>query len=476
MVKKIIDYINEYNMLDGCDNIIVGLSGGADSVCLIYVLSEVVSGYEKKAGRDISIKAVHINHGIRGDEAERDEMFARELAGKLGIEFAAYHYDIPDMAEKMGISEESAGRMARYECFDKEACRLGKERTKIAVAHHMDDQTETVLMHMIRGSSIEGLAGMRAVYGNVIRPLLCVSRAQIEEYLADNGILYVTDSTNSNNEYTRNMVRNCLIPDIEKINPQFKQIINNMAGDMAEYSDYLERTAADAESEYCFYRDGRAYIGSGVTSDGVDDIIIKCLIKKAYEYVHGDVVNLYRTHIEDVLRLLKKQNGKSINLPGKITAVRCQEGLVFESANSDEPLQEMSMDEIVPDIFSGDGKMELPCMVYGGVTCVEWKIRDNKDLINLQQNDYTKYFDYDKINTKPVLRFRRKGDTCVIDNAGHTKKLKQELIDRKVPAKQRDTVLLMAVRDNVLWAVGVRRYQDFLVTDNTKKILQITFY
>lgn len=476
MIEKIINYIDEYNMLDGCNNIVVGLSGGADSVCLINVLAEVAGKHADKYG-DISIVAVHINHGIRGEEAERDEKFAKSVADNLGITFKVYRLDIPGMAKQRGISEETAGRIARYECFRKTAGELGIQHTKIAVAHHMDDQAETILMHMIRGSSVAGLAGMRAVAGDIIRPLLCVSRADIEQYLGGKGLSYMTDSTNMDNGYTRNMVRNCLIPDMEKINPQFKQAVNNMSDDVAEYLDYIACMTDKAEESYVQYYEGKAVISDKAFTENTGALIAKNIIKRAYSYVHGDIVNLYRVHIEDTLKLFGMESGKSINLPAGVIARKEPHGVMIYDARALGDAAKRVDFELELDVAGKEaGEIVMPCSVYGGKSKVEWEVIDNKDLIKLSNNDYTKYFDYDMINSNPVFRHRRSGDSCVIDMAGHTRKLKQELIDRKIPSEQRDDILMLAVESDVLWAVGVRRYQQFLVTDDTQRVLRISVY
>lgn len=476
MIRKILNYIDEYNMLDGCNNIVVGLSGGADSVCLINVLAEIVREHADKYG-DISIVAVHINHGIRGEEAQRDELFAKSVADSLGIIFRVYRLDIPGMAKQRGISEETAGRIARYDCFRKTAEKLGIQHTKIAVAHHMDDQAETILMHMIRGSSVAGLAGMRAVAGDIIRPLLCVSRTDIEQYLGGKGLSYVIDSTNMDNGYTRNMVRNCLIPDMEKINPQFKQAVNNMSDDVAEYLDYIGNMTDKADKMYVRYNERNVVIGDKAVEDDSSGLIVKNLVKKAYSYIHGNIVNLYRVHIEETLKLFGMENGKSINLPAGVIARRGPEGVIIYGADvSGNAAQKMDF-EIELDVAGGQaGEIVLPCCVYGGKSKVEWEIIDNKDLIKLSNNDYTKYFDYDMINSNPVFRHRKAGDSCVIDMAGHSRKLKQELIDRKIPSEQRNDILMLATGSDVLWAVGIRRYQQFLVTDDTQRVLRISVY
>lgn len=493
MVKKIYKYISEYKMLDDCHNLVVGLSGGADSVCLLSVLSMIVHDYIEEIGHEIRITAVHVNHGIRGEEAQRDETFAKRTADSMGIELVCFNLEIPKMAKQEGISQESAGRIARYRCFRQVAADRGMTDYRIAVAHHMDDQAETVLMHIIRGSGMAGLNGMRAVSGDIIRPLLCVTREEILSYLKDNGLSYVTDSTNLDNEYTRNMVRNCLIPSMEKLNPQLKTALNNLAKDSSECWDYVQRQVDEAARRYLVKGDGIARICfdiPGCYETGCEPVcepeceldcepvILRELIKKAYCHVHGDIVNLYRYHIDAVCGLKDCNIGKRVNLPGQITAVRNHEGILICSDGylADMARKQAAREQYVeiPLVDSNQGCVELPEGVYGGFTTVKWRVLDKKEFGNFENNDYTKYFDYDIIKNNLVFRFRKTGDRCRIDKYGHEKRLKQELIDRKIPVSMRDTVLLLASDQKVYWAVGVRRFEEFYVTDKTDRILEIS--
>lgn len=493
MVKKIYKYISEYKMLDDCHNLVVGLSGGADSVCLISVLSMIVHDYIEEIGHEIRITAVHVNHGIRGEEAQRDETFAKRTADSMGIELVCFNLEIPKMAKQEGISQESAGRIARYRCFRQVAADRGMTDYRIAVAHHMDDQAETVLMHIIRGSGMAGLNGMRAVSGDIIRPLLCVTREEILSYLKDNGLSYVTDSTNLDNEYTRNMVRNCLIPSMEKLNPQLKTALNNLAKDSSECWDYVQRQVDEAARRYLVKGDGIARICfdiPGCYETGCEPVcepeceldcepvILRELIKRAYCHVHGDIVNLYRYHIDAVCGLKDCNTGKRVNLPGQITAVRNHEGILICSDGylADMARKQAAREQYVeiPLVDSNQGCVELPEGVYGGFTTVKWRVLDKKEFGNFENNDYTKYFDYDIIKNNLVFRFRKTGDRCRIDKYGHEKRLKQELIDRKIPVSMRDTVLLLASDQKVYWAVGVRRFEEFYVTDKTDRILEIS--
>lgn len=241
-------FIENNKLIEKEDRVVLGVSGGADSVCLLHTLSELQKALE------IRLFVVHINHGIRGKEASRDENYVKELCKKLDVEFFSFHYNIPKMAAMLKISEEEAGRKARYEAFENIATDISKtegvdiSKVKIAVAHNKNDNAETMLHNLSRGSGISGLKGISVKNGRIIRPLLIFTRAEIEEYLNENKIEYMTDSTNLENEYTRNVLRNEVFPILTKyVN---SNVVNNFyktSTVAAEADEYFE----DSAKKFC---------------------------------------------------------------------------------------------------------------------------------------------------------------------------------------------------------------------------------
>ncbi|MBQ7636234.1 MAG: tRNA lysidine(34) synthetase TilS, partial [Lachnospiraceae bacterium] len=235
--KKIIDFCREKKLLDSGDGVLMGLSGGADSVCLLFMLNSL------REEMELTIRAIHINHGIRGEEADRDEAFCKAFCEKLKVPFEAVHADIPALAKEEGLGLEEAGRKFRYDIFKERAKALGLN--KIAVAHHMNDSAETMLFQMVRGSRLNGLSGIRPQNDNIIRPLLCVTREEIEEVLAENGLEYVTDSTNLSSDYTRNYLRNEILPALEKLRPNACRHMAETAAYLARVADFMEKRAEE---------------------------------------------------------------------------------------------------------------------------------------------------------------------------------------------------------------------------------------
>lgn len=520
MIKKIHEYMKETGMLNGCKRLIVGLSGGADSVCLLNILHNIITtnAYE------IAVTAVHINHGIRGEEASYDEEFARQTAEKLGIEFVAEHIDVTGLARKMSISVEDAGRRARYAAFERAG---GHDDYRIAVAHHADDLAETVLMNIMRGSGVSGAGGMSPVTGRVIRPLLCVRRADIEDYLNEQGIGYVTDSTNSDCAYTRNRIRNKLIPYmISEFNPNVVEAICSFASDVAAMNDCMDEMLDEMSRQYLEFRDtcgnscGNAYdIRKNFEGDNKNasrilvikntdrlkchsDYIISQFIYRTVKLMVKDGKDIYRTHIKAIVRLIDAQTSKKINLPKGLVAVKCYNSIelyydvppelraVWVKDNEDKLAEGGALREqtecirLDRDKVSGC-QVNLKRSVYlnNGKSqavrvSVTMRVDDvDEEKINIisktKNNDYTKIFDYDKIKDSLYLRFKQKDD-CIRIGGGKTKKLGRLFIDNKLPADKRSNILLLCDETSCIWAVGVRRSDEYMVDKDSKRILIVS--
>ena len=297
MLKKFREEAEKYNLIKRADRITLGLSGGADSVCLLLMLVSL------REELDLRLRAVHVHHGLRGAEAEADAEFCKALCERLEVPFALYRIDAAALAREHHISEEEAGRNARYEILRAEA-----GGGLIAVAHHRDDQCETVLHNIIRGTGIRGLAGMERKNGSVIRPLLSFSREEIEDFLEARGQNYCTDSTNEENGYTRNKLRNLLIPYIEEnINPGFREHLISLSEQAAEM---VKDPAAAAE---------------------------KLRLKEAMEELAGTKRDIAAVHVNSAYALSEKPVGSRVSLPYGMEAVKTYDGVTVEKIAEKEP-------------------------------------------------------------------------------------------------------------------------------------------
>lgn len=513
-------------MLGSCRHIVAGVSGGADSVCLIIVLCNII----KKYGLDMELTAVHINHGIRGAEADRDEAFTKNLCHSLRVPLVVKAVDVPKLAREGGLSEEEAGRKARYEIFGE----LAGDGGRIAVAHHMDDEAETVLMNIFRGCGLKGAGGISPVRDNIIRPFLCVSRSEIEDYLKSMRQAYVTDSTNLSCDYTRNRLRNDIIPLIKSsFNSNITEKLCNMAEEMRAAEEYMEKQAEALKVEVCSFDMslGKRCTINAERLKNVSNVIRSRIIAGVLAQLAGSRKDIYRKHIEAVLELMDMQAGKEIDLPYGITAVRSRNGVEllqgYEIVNGNagslymelqpERLLEKPVVLEIPGSVYYDGKLRNKARMFFEVyenpqaagaenAQVSENVQFYKSIEKNSNNDYTKYFDYDTIKNTICVRNRREGDYITIsykksdDRGGDVcnglekcggdvcngvekcrsseiyggKKLKKEFTDKKIPGIFKDMVVLLAAGNDILWAAGVRQSMKYYVRNTTKRILKVS--
>ena len=429
--------ISDYGILHDGESVLVGLSGGADSVCLTHALCAL----RDKLG--ITVSAAHVNHGIRGDEAERDEEFARNFAKSLGIEFYSIKLDIPDEAKKTGVSEETAGRNARYSFFTDLCQKYGID--KIATAHNKNDNAETIAMNFMRGSTIKGLGGIPRIRGNIIRPLLDVSRDEIERYCAENDLKYVTDSTNLSCDYTRNKVRSMLVPLIEReFNQSFTETVTENAVLASEDSAYIDKTAR-AEYER-IVTGGRAEINELLSLDAA---IRRRVVFYMLSDVSGTSEGIGAAYVKSALSLLNKSSGASVNLPRGVW-VRNEYGFL---------VAEMRSDDVKPFEYTlNAGENYIP-ELSSAVTVAETDKRTRDGAVYLSASAH------DKI----IIRNRREGDVFYPCGMTGSKKVKEYFINEKIPRHVRPLTPIVEI-NGVIAAVGKRVDRRFLFKDKGIKI------
>ena len=434
-------YIEKYRMIEAGSQAVAGVSGGADSVCLLFLLME----YQKRVS--FSLRAVHVNHHVRGEEAVRDQEFTRRLCESLGVPLDLYDYDVPRMAETEHLSCEEAGREARRRAFYRTACRWERpDQVRIALAHHENDQAETVLHNLVRGAGLAGLAGIRPVHrtgsGMYIRPLLCISREETENYLIQRGVPWMTDSTNEEEVYTRNKIRREILPALMQINSGAVKNIAAAAGRVLEAEDYLSELTQKAVEKYTA-KEGSVWI---LSRDLFEEpmLLQKRVVKNVLEAAAGKKKDLSSAHMEAVLELAKGRTGASASL---IYGLRAQ--------------------QVYGDIHITRGEQEKKDLLE-----LEFRVFPYENQ-QIPEKTYTKWFDYDKIKNSLAVRRRLPGDYLMISRDGGTKKLKDYFIDCKVPRRERDNVTLLADGSHVLWAVGYRISEYYKVTSQTKKVIKV---
>ena len=469
-LDKVRKYVLDNNLLSINDKVVIGVSGGADSICLLNVLCNFMEEYRLK------LYVVHIHHGIRGKDANDDEEFVKEYCTKIlegkNIEYYPFFYDIPNLAKKNKLSEEEMGRKARYEAFDIVKEKVGAN--KIAVAHNLNDNAETVLFNICRGTGISGLKGILNKNDDIIRPLLCVTREEIESYLQDINMTYRQDATNFEEEYTRNRIRLKVIPYLqENINYNVREHINSLASIAKDTEEFLVDYVNNIFEKIVLRESNTNSIKYSIDVKALckeKNIIKQRIIRQCILELVGKLKDITNIHIEDILKLSDKNVGKRVELPYNIIAVRDYDLIhIFVAENYD--VEDNNINPIYEEIKLNH---EYYLEYYDKHIIFEC-IKKEKNMI-IPQNDYTKWFDYDKIDRTIVLRNRQSGDKMQLNPEGTRKKLKDLMIDLKINKCERDSVPLVAEGSNVLWLIGKRKSEAFRVDDSTKNILQIRVY
>lgn len=457
MFHKALDTVKKYNMLTKGDSIVCGVSGGADSTALLLFMCSIREMY------NLNIFAVHVHHGIRGKEADDDCRFVEKLCQSLDVPLTVKKYDIIKISKQSGLSEEETGRKARYYEFKKECEK--HENCKIAVAHNMNDQAETVLMRLCRGAGLSGLCGIRPVRGNIIRPLLFCSRSEIEDYLKDEKQGFRNDSTNFIEEYTRNKIRLRVLPYLEKnINSAAAKNIANAASILTEDELFIENVADKAFKNVLIEACKEKAVLDADKFSVYDRVIQKRIIRKAAGIVKSDIKDISNIHIDEVLKLSTMDKGH-FDLPNGIKA-DARYGKISLSLNSDvsestEYSYELTEDNIIYVKEAG---------LFFELTRKNKKNESNFNYL------YTKSFDYDKIIGVVHVRTRKENDKISINKNGNSKKIKKLFIDCKIPSEKRDSISLIAFSNEVIWAVGIRSGTYYEATESTKNVCYINIW
>ncbi len=490
MLGKIRDFSDRYHMLEKGDRVVVGVSGGADSICLLLVLCEL------SREKEFFLAAVHVDHGIRGEESRQDAAFTEQICRDREIPFALFTVDVPEYNSRTGQTLEEAARELRYQCFADACGRF--QAGKLAVAHHAGDSAETMLFHLARGTGIRGLGGIAPVsmrypetrqedspqsrehrdpMGDgkenagyqVIRPLLCVTREEIESWLTERGQVWRTDGTNADVSYYRYLIRRRVVPDLEEYIDRAVIHMQITGEYLREVSDFLDAEAARAGQgvwEETVDRDGFKVIRFFCRPLGeMYPLLRKHLMLQLLGKAAGSRKDISSFHVEQVLDLAQQGVGRRIRLPYGLTARRTYDSVLLHREPEEMPDAQPFME---PRILQIPGEAVLPDGRY-----IRAKIINISDFSQkIPKKTYTNWFDYDKIKSTVWLRTRQTGDYLQIHAAGGHKSLKKYFVEEKVPAGQRDRICLLADGDHVIWAIGYRISEAYRVDSRTKRVLQ----
>ena len=442
MIQKVYDYIKEKRLLTEGMRVLVGCSGGADSLCLLETL------YRLREKLGISICVCHVNHGMRPVTADRDEAFVLEYCKKKDIPCLVKRVNVPARVKETGESSEEAARNLRYRALIEAKEALSADVT--AVAHHKNDQAETVLFQMIRGSGLSGLSGMKPERDGFIRPLLSVTRAEILKFMEDEHIPFTEDETNAEDIAARNRIRHHVLPALENVRPDAAEKIAEAAEQVSLADDFIRKEAL------LWIRE------NVIKSNVIPANPFKKLHPALREYIVMEMLksagislkDVGRIHIDTVAALAEKNVGKTAVLPGDAFARREYEGI-----------------RLVKD-GEGEGKKRF---FETAALRMETRLFPMEKGIEIPEKEYTKWFDYDKLTSFPVLRSRQPGDLFSTAPGTH-KKLKDYLIDEKIPKEKRDGLLLVASGRDILWIPGLRMSEAYKITEETGRVLEIRIF
>ncbi len=435
MIKKVEKALKQYKMLEGVKEITVALSGGADSVSLLFVMKTLSEKY------GYSLSAAHFNHGIRGAEADRDAEFCRNFCEESGIRLFEDKGNVPQYAKEMKISEETAARELRYKFLE------SVSNGKVATAHTASDNAETVLFNLARGSSASGIKGIPPARGNIIRPLIFCTRADIEKFCADNNLSYVTDSTNLKDDCSRNVIRHRVIPVLKDINSGFEDNCTKLSSTLNEDNDFINLFA---EEEY-----KKRFCGNGIDLENFDKLhkaVAKRVIIDYYNYCLGEPPdNLHIEAVYDVCTGVLP----NINVKKDFYAVRKNGFLKIQKS-----LREVNAEFICE--LKNIGIKEYSALKKSEKTNGADKI--NKLLLN-------SYIDCDKIVGKLNMIPKNSNDTLKLANSGCTKTLKKLITEKKIPEALRKNLPVFADDSGVVWAYGIGCADRVKIDADTNNVL-----
>lgn len=447
MRTKVVETINKFNMLKQNDNILVALSGGADSVTLLHLLNSLKE-------YSFNIWVCHVNHQIRGQEAQRDENSVRSLCENLDVPLFVETIDVPELSKKNGKSLEEMAREVRYDVLNKLASKLN---SKIATAHTLNDSIETIILNLTRGTGLKGLCGIPAKRGKIVRPLIEISRTQIEEYIKNNNLSFVNDSTNNDVNYKRNRIRHEIVPKLFIVNPAFAKVFKRMCNNLTEDEEFLQNETLKAMKKVQlslnkFHASKIKNLPASIQFRAIKEILtqanILCDAKK---------IELIKDAISIGFGKIDLHNGIFCIVKDDVLSI---EKIAKESKkNNFTPIK-----IVLPGSYKVNQEQELKLMV---ISIRDFNVRrKNSNLIH-------DAIDFKKIDGTLIMRFKMPGDAIKLNGRKCTKTLKKLFNEYKLPQKERESCLVLADNEGLIWVNGFGVAQRVALDEKTKEVLLV---
>ena len=440
-LEKFKNFIEENNLIEKGDSIVSAVSGGSDSVFMLEMLLAIKSDY------NLNIIVSHVNHGLRGAEAQRDEDFVKKLAEKNGLIYEVEHIDMAGYAKEHSLTCEEAGRKLRYLFF--EEIKEKYKADKVAIAHNENDVAETIFLNIFRGTGLDGLESIPLRRDFYIRPILCFEKSEILDFLKENNIHYVDDSTNFTNDYKRNMIRNEIIPFIKKnFNENIVSSMSRLASIAKENNLYLEDIINDKYID--IVKDNT------IDREGFNELnhyektlVLRKFLRDNLNYLN----NISKDNIEDMIKLISLDSGKKYDIDGKHYLVNDFDKTIFKKLDINELSEEISLDFKLDKVYN----------IYGS----KFKFVLSDKILS------KKYLDYDLLTGKLSLRNRRSGDRFNPFGMKGTKKIKDYFVDKKVSSDDRSKVLFLMNGDEIACVVGYDIADKYRASSKTKNYLNV---
>ncbi len=437
-LEKIKNNIKKNHLIKDNAPIIVGVSGGVDSMVLLDVLCRL--GY--------TIVVAHVNFQLRGKTSDNDEKFVIQMTKKFNLSIEIAHFDTQKYAKENGISIEMSARELRYRWFDKLSQKYQTEN--IAVAHHADDNIETLFLNLLRGTGIKGITGIKTRNGKIIRPFLSVFRAEIEEYARKNTIEYVTDFTNFENIYTRNKIRNQIIPLLEKINPSIHKTLNNNILNFKKSADFYFYHIQKTEKTIVKNKNSVVYIDMKQLQKLEHSQIILYEILTKYQF-HSDTIN-------DIFQKLEKQSGIEF-FSSTHRLIKDRDYLLIEKKEKKEKIKFQ-----IHENYSEINK-PFSLIIRKIKKTYDFQYSTNSDIIHVDKS---------KLVFPLIIRHWQKGDVFQPIGMTHFKKVSDFFIDEKIDRIEKEkSWILCNANDDIIWIVGKRMDNRFKIIDKTVEIVEI---
>lgn len=458
MTVNLMQRIKQKDIIKPHDCLVVGLSGGPDSVCLLHALSQL------KKIMPLTLYAAHLNHNLRGMDANQDAGFAMAFSKQLGVHCIVKSENVEAVAKREKLSIEAAGRQCRYQFLEEVADKIGAD--KIAVAHHLNDQAETLLLHLLRGSGLTGLVGMAQQRERVIRPLLEISREEILRYCDENQLTYCHDATNDQPVVMRNKVRLELIPLMETYNPEVVKALGRTAALLEQDEETLNTL-----SEEAWVRGKRQHQSDVFETHSLKqlpDAILSRVIRRIWRSQTATNHTLQMVHVEKVMKAVRSPlQEKHFQLPGGVAITVTHDELVCQVKSGERETKPLMPPVVVRD----NGITWLP-QKRGSIRVLR---RKAVFPLTFSNNPFRQVFSADALTKDLVLRHRHQGEYWEPLGLGGKKSLKKTLMEMEIPRDDRDQQLLLCHDNQVLWVVGSGISERVRVTNETKEVLVVDY-